>query len=193
MNNKIKYLCDTNIFVSLYHEQLCEKYLNEYQRTGVVIHVHNEIKRTPHPVWNTNDSLVDLYDRLSNLYDVLNLDDLGDMKEAYILEMEYLNFRDLDNESKPIKNLGEASSLIFAYFLGINYIHAEDNDFADYLNENKDKYVDINLIGISQIVGELVGESKRIKTIKNIELKRKKYQEQLILSNKLKNYQNKYS
>lgn len=116
------------------------------------------------------------------------------MKRDFINEMILQGFNTYDNSRKTIKDIGEHATLLFAYFLELPYIHAEDSPFSDYVNENKDKFSDIEIIGLSAVLSDLVSNDKeRIKVTTSIERKRVEYTNKLELSKKLLRFKDKFN
>ncbi|WP_057510566.1 hypothetical protein [Staphylococcus simulans] len=168
--NDIKCVCDANIWIDACHCDSEVDYLNEYSIVGFAEQVHNEIVKFK----SNKDKFSYIYDKYNNnqdLYEVLKPSDLGDMEFHFRNELSLKGFKDIDNSKKKIKNLGEYTSLYFAYYLKIPLIHSTDLDFIE---EEKERMPGIKFITWNEICKKISYDDKdRLEKNKAIEQKKK--------------------
>ncbi|WP_156172408.1 hypothetical protein [Salinicoccus sediminis] len=169
MNNELNCLCDTNIWINVSCINRHTKYLDCYRIVGFVEQVHNEIVKFKNSE-NTHKIFKD-YDECKKDYKVLEIDELGDMKPHFVMELKRRGFNELDNSDKTIKNLGEYVSLYFAYYKDIVFIHSEDNEFMDDVSLSEFK--NINVIGWNEVAGNITkDDNERLKINKEVQERR---------------------
>ncbi|MBV5133396.1 hypothetical protein [Staphylococcus epidermidis] len=202
--SNIKYLSDTNIFIKLYHAyldstELCEEYVKKYTLLGFVEPVHHEIKRTPNVNYDKKASIIDLYDQLSNQYEIVYISKLDSItKQAYIREMNNLGYLDYTGKTKAEDDIGEKATLLISHLLEIPIIHTDDYKFIEYVEENRNKYPDAELITLNTVLQNLIPEDKkRIKVNRDIEMNDSYYNNKVVeekeMDRKLKQLINTYS
>lgn len=201
--SNIKYLSDTNIFIKLYHAyidstELCEEYVKKYTLLGFVEPVHYEIKRTPNVSYDKKASIIDLYDQLSNQYEIVYINELDNItKQSYIREMNNLGYLDYTGKTKAEDDIGEKATLLISHLLEIPIIHTDDYKFIEYVETNRNKYPDAELITLNTVLQNLIIEDKkRIKVNRDIEVNVLNYNnkvEENEMEIKLTQLTNKYS
>lgn len=171
----VQFLSDTNIFVNLYHAytdstNLCEEYVKKYEKLGFVEPVHYEIKRTPNIYFKNKLSILDLYKQLSERYKIIYIDELDNLtKQTYIEEMNNFGYLDYTGKQKAENNIGEKATLLISHLLEIPIIHTDDYNFIEYVELNRNKYPDAELIDLNTVLQTLVSDDQeRIKLNKNI-------------------------
>lgn len=174
--NKVDFLSDTNIFIKLYHAKvdstdLCNQYVKEFSRLGFVEPVHYEINRTPNVSYKHKQDFLSVYNSLSDYYDVVYIDELDILtQQIYIDEMNNFGYQDYKGIEKAVKDIGEKATILLSHLLEIPIIHTDDYEFIDYVNDNRNKFPDTELIDLNTVLQKLIPNDKeRIAINKSIQ------------------------
>lgn len=199
-----KCICDANIWVNVCLGDSHESYIERFSTIGVVDAVKNEILR-----WNIHEGRFRKIFTFFLEYENKGLSILDknsiDVLTKRIIERDLIQwgFKDTDNSSKTIDDLGEYVSLLYAYHLEIPYIHTEDTTFMEGIEMDGlySQYKGIEMITWNQVASDITdSESERLalnqKVIlesKEMERQYKKIKGKRDLENKIMEFNERYS
>lgn len=179
---KYKCICDTNIWVYVCLGEVHEQYVSKFSNIGVADVVKNEIIK-----WEKDEG------KFQKIYtyfceyeekDILVIDrNAFDHRIKKIIEHElsFWGFDDLDNSKETIKNLGEFTSLLYAYHLDVPYIHTHDIQFCDTIKMDDlyEQYKNVKLITWNEISEEITdSHSEKLALTKKVESESKQMKNQ---------------
>lgn len=174
---KYECICDTNIWVNVCIGDVHEKYLEKFSSIGIADAVKNEIVK-----WRNHKNEFKKISVLFHEYEnkklfIINKENLDPTTRKIIEnELKQQGFTDLDNRIKTIKDLGEFVSLLYAYHLGIPYIHSNDANFSYEIHNGSllSKYKGIEIIMWNEISETITdNDDDRIKLNRVVEEKSK--------------------
>lgn len=112
--------------------------------------------------------------------------------------MNNLGYLDYTGKTKAEDDIGEKATLLISHLLEIPIIHTDDYKFIEYVEENRNKYPDAELITLNTVLQNLIPEDKkRIKVNRDIEMNGSYYNNKVVeekeMDRKLKQLINTYS
>ena len=197
-------ICDSNIWVNVCLGEIHETYIRKFSTIGVVEVVKNEILKwqdTPGRFQKISTFFLEYENNGLAILDGNNVDPVT--KKIIDQELNRWGFKDIDNRSKTIDDLGEFVSLLYAYHLEVPYIHTDDGVFGEIIKTDDlyTQYKGIEIISWNQVSGDLTdNDSERmalnqkvIEENKVMGKQRKKVIEEQFMTRKLLDFQQRFS